>query len=394
MIQSGKILGVVPKTYLPGLQGVLRGALVLLGRGARLDEVEAGGRTSPPSGPTCSSPFRTSRRHARGRDLRGPLGPRPARAAPRGGGGHRAPEPLRLERARGQGGLPPRAGAASSRAGRSPPTSTRTRGSTSRTTDLVFGGHLLVAENAVLLAEGERFRARRRSRRDRRGHGAAAAWSACARPRSPTRVGDPRPGYRRVALQPIPSTLARTARAPGRPAPLRPRPTPRPSTSAAARSSPSRPRASPSASSTRGSSGASSASPAASTPPSPSSWRTGPSTSWRARGATILAVTMPGFGTTRAHARERAPARRGAPGASCARSTSAPPARSTSRTSASTPRTGRRITFQNLQARERTQVLMDLANKEGGARGGHGRPLRAGPRLLARSRATTSRCTT
>ena len=38
--------------------------------------------------------------------------------------------------------------------------------------------------------------------------------------------------------------------------------------------------------------------------------------------------------------------------------------------------------YQNVQARERTQVLMDLANKEGGPGGGDRRPLGAGPRLL------------
>ena len=44
------------------------------------------------------------------------------------------------------------------------------------------------------------------------------------------------------------------------------------------------------------------------------------------------------------------------------------------------------ITYQNLQARERTQVLMDLANKEGGHRRRHRRPVgaRAGLRDLRR----------
>lgn len=39
------------------------------------------------------------------------------------------------------------------------------------------------------------------------------------------------------------------------------------------------------------------------------------------------------------------------------------------------------VTFENGQARMRTLVLMNLANKNGGHGGRHGRPVRAGARL-------------
>ena len=53
----------------------------------------------------------------------------------------------------------------------------------------------------------------------------------------------------------------------------------------------------------------------------------------------VLAVTLPGFGTTGRSLEQRAPAGRGAGRRASARSTSGPPAASTSRTSASTRRT-------------------------------------------------------
>ena len=73
-----------------------------------------------------------------------------------------------------------------------------------------------------------------------------------------------------------------------------------------------------------------------------------------------------GLRDDRAHPGERAPRSPPRRGPSCARSTSGPPASSTSGTSASPPEDRESHTYQNLQARERTQVLMDLANMEGG----------------------------
>ena len=141
----------------------------------------------------------------------------------------------------------------------------------------------------------------------------------------------------------------------------------RPSTSAARRSSPSRPPASPSGSSTRalrgvvlGLSG-------------------GPRL--HARPARLRADLRPPRPASRGHpgrdhARlrhdatrtlgQRAPAGRGASAWSCARSTSAPPAAAHPGHRPRPRATRRSVTFQNLQARERTQILMDLANKEGG----------------------------
>ncbi len=79
----------------------------------------------------------------------------------------------------------------------------------------------------------------------------------------------------------------------------------------------------------------------------------------------ILAVTLPGFGTTErtlASARELA---KGA-GAELLEIDIRPACEQHIRDIGLDPNDRESITFQNLQARERTQVLMDLANKEGG----------------------------
>ena len=94
----------------------------------------------------------------------------------------------------------------------------------------------------------------------------------------------------------------------------------------------------------------------------------------------IIAVTMPCFGTTdrtRDNAVELASRAGGHPEA---RWTSGRRCASTSRTSASPWKT-HDVTFENGQARERTQVLMDIANQHRRPGGGHRRPLRAGPGL-------------
>ena len=173
------------------------------------------------------------------------------------------------------------------------------------TTDVVFGGQLLVAENAMLLAEGERFaregdllvtdvdverllveRMRQTSFDD--------AVHALAR--SPTaRIAAGRRSRRRSRT----GCCARWTRTPSCP------PTPPRSTSAAARSSPSRPRAWPSgwstpacARCTLGLSGGLDSTLALLVVD-----RTFDLLGLPREG--ILAVTMPGFGTTSRHARER-----------------------------------------------------------------------------------------
>jgi len=79
----------------------------------------------------------------------------------------------------------------------------------------------------------------------------------------------------------------------------------------------------------------------------------------------LLAVTMPGFGTT---ARTLESARRlaSAWGAELREIDIRPACTQHIRDIGLDPQDQQSVTYQNLQARERTQVLMDLANKEGG----------------------------
>ena len=234
----------------PRLQGVLRGALVLLrARGAR-------GRGAPrrPGGslrhrhpvPAAGGP----RRDARGRDLRGPLGADPPELAPRGRGRHRPAEPLGLERPRGQGRVPPRAGAPAVgpdalrlrlRQRRRPRVHDRPR----------LRGPPPGRRERRPPGRGRTLPPRRRAPGDRRGRGAAAgrarAPDLLRRRRPHGRPGLPdgraRPGARTAAPPPREDRSTRTRSSP---------PTRRRSTSGAARSSRSRPPASPAASSTWG----------------------------------------------------------------------------------------------------------------------------------------------
>ena len=174
-------------------------------------------------------------------DLWSPVPPSSSRHAV--AGATRDPEPLRQQRDGRQGRLPPRAGARSSRGGTLCGYVYANAGVHESTTDVVFGGQLLIAENATLLAEGERFardgelvvseidverltveRARQTSFAD--GHatsGPATAASALA----PDGVPPPPPGAR------------------DRPAPVRAHGPARRSTPAATRCSRSRRRGSP-----------------------------------------------------------------------------------------------------------------------------------------------------
>ena len=141
------------------------------------------------------------------------------------------------------------------------------------TTDLVFGGHLLIAENGVLLAEGERFRrdgdllvADVDTERLRVERARQTSFSEAVA-RRPLRLPHA------CRSRPIPRPRRRRRLARRRAAPVRPRRPRAPSTRAAARSSRSRPRGSPGGSSTPARGGSCSASRAASTRPSPSSSR-------------------------------------------------------------------------------------------------------------------------
>jgi NAD+ synthase (glutamine-hydrolysing) len=79
----------------------------------------------------------------------------------------------------------------------------------------------------------------------------------------------------------------------------------------------------------------------------------------------ILAVTLPGFGTTQ-RTLESARLLAGGAGAELREIDIRPACEQHIRDIGLDPKDRESITFQNLQARERTQVLMDLANKEGG----------------------------
>ena len=247
------------------------------------------------------------------------------------------------------------------------------------TTDVVFGGQLLVAENGVLLAEGERFKRDGRPARHRRGHRAPAGGARAADllRRRRARPGPRPPPHRARSPSPRRGRIAWCAA--WRSIPSSPT-TPPPWTTAASRSSPSRPRAWPGGWSTRGVkravlglSGGLDSTLALLVAVQTFDLLGLP------RGG-VLAVTMPGFGTTErtlANARCLAQALR----VELREIDIRPACEQHIRDIGLDPADRQSVTFQNLQARERTQILMDLANKEERPGGGHRRPLRAGPRL-------------
>jgi NAD+ synthase (glutamine-hydrolysing) len=234
------------------------------------------------------------------------------------------------------------------------------------TTDLVFGGHLLVAENGVLLAEGERFRRdgdlvvsdvdteRLRVERARQtsfvdsAHALQAAGS----------------GYRRVALAPVPAPAPHRLRREVDPHPFVPRDPAtldercrevfQVQTAGLAR----RVEHVGVKRVVLGLSGGLDSTLALLV-----CARTFDLLGLPRRG--ILAVTLPGFGTTR---RTLESARRLAAGAGAEllEIDIRPACEQHIRDIGLDPEDRASTTFQNLQARERTQVLMDLANKEGG----------------------------
>ena len=132
VIQKGRLLGVVPKTYLPGYKEYYEERWFASARDvaerrdpARRPERRLSARTS-------SSPSTASRRRRIAveicEDLWAPIPPSSQHAV---AGATVLAEPLRVQRAGGQGGVPPRAGEGPVRPRRCPPTSTRTTACTS-----------------------------------------------------------------------------------------------------------------------------------------------------------------------------------------------------------------------------------------------------------------------
>ncbi len=250
VLQSGRVLGVVPKTFLPGYKEYYEERWFSSSREARGAEVRLAGQAAPfgtdllfqlPEDPGVTLAVEICE------DLWAPIPPSSRHAVagatvvlnPSASNDLVAKAEYRRELVRQQSGRTLSAYVYAN------------AGVHESTTDLVFGGHLLVAENGVLLAEGERFRRdgemvvtdvdveRLRVERARQTSFADA-------------VHDARPGLPHAwPSTPCPrrsptASCARSTRTRSSP------PTPRPSTSAAARSSRSRPPASRGGSSTWG----------------------------------------------------------------------------------------------------------------------------------------------
>jgi NAD+ synthase (glutamine-hydrolysing) len=361
VLQSGKILGVVPKTYLPGYQEYYEERWFSSAGESRLDEVRLSGSTAP---------FGTDLLFALGddpgvtlgveicEDLWAPVPPSSGHAVAgatvilnlSASNELVAKADYRRELVRQQSG---RTLSAYAYAG---------AGVHESTTDLVFDGHLMIAENAVMLAEGERFRRdgdlivadvdteRLRVERTRQ-----TSFSDAA--------GAPGP-YRRVAFQPIPSTLPGKLARPLEPHPFVPsdpatldercREVFSIQTAGLARRLEHTKLKRP----VLGLSGGLDSTLALLV-------ATGTQDLLKRSRADVLAVTMPGFGTSE---RTLVSARRLAAAlrvelreidirAACTRHI---------QDIGLDPEDRSSVTYQNLQARERTQVLMDLANKECG----------------------------
>jgi NAD+ synthase (glutamine-hydrolysing) len=362
VVQSGRLLGVVPKTFLPGYKEYYEERWFASSREAREGELRLAGQTAPfgtdllfslPEEPAVSlaveicedlwAPIPPSSRHA--------LAGASVILNPSASNDLVGKAEYRRELVRQQSGRTLAAYAYAN------------AGVHESTTDLVFGGHLLVAENGVLLAEGVRFRRdgelvvtdvdteRLRVERARQTSFSDGALAAL-------------PAYRRVALAPIAAPMPpRLLRAID----------PHPFVPAEAATLDERCHevfAVQTAGLARrlehvgarrvvlGLSGGLDSTLAllvcARTFDLLGLPRTG-----------ILAVTLPGFGTTR---RTLESARRLAAGAGVElREIDIRPAcEQHIRDIGLDPQDRASVTFQNLQARERTQVLMDLANKEAG----------------------------
>ena len=362
VLQSGRVLGVVPKTFLPGYKEYYEERWFSSSREARETEVRLAGQAAPfgtdllfqlPEDPGVTLAVEICE------DLWAPIPPSSRHAVagatvllnPSASNDLVAKAEYRRELVRQQSGRTLSAYVYAN------------AGVHESTTDLVFGGHLLVAENGVLLAEGERFRRegelvvtdvdveRLRVERARQTSFADAVHAAL-------------PAYRTVALDPVPAPAPhRLVRAvdphpfvPADPGTLdeRCREVFSIQTAGLAR---------------RiehvgvkrvvlGLSGGLDSTLALLV-----CVRTFDLLGLPRPG--ILAVTMPGFGTT---ARTLESARRlaAAAGAELREIDVRAACERHIRDIGLDPTDRESTTFQNLQARERTQVLMDLANKEGG----------------------------
>jgi NAD+ synthase (glutamine-hydrolysing) len=203
VLQAGRILGVVPKTFLPGYKEYYEERWFSSAREARESDVRLAGQTAPfgadllfvlPEEPGVALAVEICE------DLWAPVPPSSRHAVagatvilnPSASNDLVAKAEYRRELVRQQSGRTLSAYVFAN------------AGVHESTTDIVFGGHLMIAENAVLLAEGERFRRdgeiivtdvdveRLRVERARQTSFAEA-------------VHDGVPGYRRVALAPIPA---------------------------------------------------------------------------------------------------------------------------------------------------------------------------------------------
>jgi NAD+ synthase (glutamine-hydrolysing) len=157
VVQSGRILGVVPKTFLPGYKEYYEKRWFSSAREAREGEVRLAGQAAPfgtdilfqlPEDPGVTLAVEICE------DLWAPIPPSSRHAVagatvllnPSASNDLVAKAEYRRELVRQQSGRTLSAYVYAN------------AGVHESTTDLVFGGHLLVAENGVLLAEGERFR--------------------------------------------------------------------------------------------------------------------------------------------------------------------------------------------------------------------------------------------
>jgi NAD+ synthase (glutamine-hydrolysing) len=362
VLQSGQILGVVPKTYLPGYGEYYEERWFSSAREARESETLLAGEAAPfgtdllfqvPEEPGVTLGVEICE------DLWAPIPPSSYHAVagatvllnPSASPDLVAKAEYRRELVRQQSGRTLAAYAYAN------------AGVHESTTDLVFGGHLMVAENGVLLAEGERFRRdgglvvadvdteRLRVERTRQTSFADAVHTA---------EGD----YRVVPLEPIPPPsphhLARTIDphpfVPSDPATLddRCREVFSIQTAGLAR----RLEHVGSKRVVLGVSGGLDSTLALLV-----CVRTFDLLDLDRRG--ILAVTMPAFGTSE-RTRETAHRLAEAAGAELREIDIRAACEQHIRDIGLDPEDRESVTFQNLQARERTQVLMDLANKEDG----------------------------
>src|SRR5262249_42681662 len=368
VIQSGRLLGVVPKTFLPGYKEYYEERWFSSAREAVSDAVLLAGQEAPfgpnlvfevPDEPGVTVAVEVCE------DLWAPIAPSSHHAVAgatlllnlSASNELVAKAEYRRELVRQQSG---RTVSAYVYAGTSVHEST---------TDVVFGGHLMVAENGVLVAEGERFKRdgdlvvtdvdpeRLLVERMRQ-----TTFADAVHPRGP--------GHRRIPLAPIPAPaphrLVRAVDAhpfvPGDPATLDERCreiVAIQSAGLAKRLEHTRLRRV-----TLGLSGGLDSTLALLVAVRAFDLLERPRSG-------ILAVTMPGFGTTD---RTLANARRlaGAAGAELREIDIRPACLQHMKDIGLHPEDRSSPTFQNLQARERTQILLDLANKEGGIEIGTG----------------------